>query len=311
MVLPTLRFLRRDRSRPRPAALRPDARRPARDASCARAARRPGRVPAGTASSTSEAPRLCDAVIPHPYAVCAGPFRRVSVRTGAHGRRAAPCNLGQPDEQPCPKVAGLRKLTTVYEKSMNRAWPRLAQRSASRPGRGETSGRPRVMSGRHGRRIRPGHWRSGLRARLSGLTCPALLAVWARPRGPIAIRPLARSAMPGPSPPTVCGPSGAGRTVAMLLARLGSPEATDEQLRHAAGLAGLDGVVAELPDGWDTRVGESALRWPAATYLRGSRDPEGRTDPRTRRGHCRAGSGERERRGRDRAPPWPGGKRCW
>jgi ATP-binding cassette subfamily B protein len=38
--------------------------------------------------------------------------------------------------------------------------------------------------------------------------------------------------------------------------RLGDPTATDEQLRRAAGLAGLDRVVAELPDGWATRVGD-------------------------------------------------------
>ncbi|MGW7005321.1 ABC transporter ATP-binding protein [Streptomyces sp. NPDC054933] len=38
--------------------------------------------------------------------------------------------------------------------------------------------------------------------------------------------------------------------------RLGNPTATDEQLRRAAELAGLDRAVAELPDGWSTRVGE-------------------------------------------------------
>ncbi|MFC4034735.1 ABC transporter ATP-binding protein [Streptomyces polygonati] len=38
--------------------------------------------------------------------------------------------------------------------------------------------------------------------------------------------------------------------------RLGDPAATDEQLRRAAALAGLDRVVTELPDGWATRVGE-------------------------------------------------------
>jgi ATP-binding cassette subfamily B protein IrtB len=38
--------------------------------------------------------------------------------------------------------------------------------------------------------------------------------------------------------------------------RLGNPTATDEQVNRAAHLAGLDRVVAELPDGWATRVGE-------------------------------------------------------
>jgi ATP-binding cassette subfamily B protein len=38
--------------------------------------------------------------------------------------------------------------------------------------------------------------------------------------------------------------------------RLGDPDADEEQLRRAAELAGLDSVVAELPDGWATRVGE-------------------------------------------------------
>lgn len=38
--------------------------------------------------------------------------------------------------------------------------------------------------------------------------------------------------------------------------RLGNPDADEEQLHRAAELAGLDSVVAELPDGWATRVGE-------------------------------------------------------
>ncbi|OLT12379.1 ABC transporter ATP-binding protein [Pseudonocardia sp. CNS-139] len=38
--------------------------------------------------------------------------------------------------------------------------------------------------------------------------------------------------------------------------RLGRPGATDADLTRVAALAGLDQVVAELPAGWDTRVGE-------------------------------------------------------
>jgi ATP-binding cassette, subfamily B, bacterial IrtB/YbtQ len=38
--------------------------------------------------------------------------------------------------------------------------------------------------------------------------------------------------------------------------RLGRPDATDSDLARVAALAGLDPVVAELPAGWDTRVGE-------------------------------------------------------
>jgi ATP-binding cassette subfamily B protein IrtB len=38
--------------------------------------------------------------------------------------------------------------------------------------------------------------------------------------------------------------------------RIGDPDASEEQIRHAAELSGLDRVVAELPDGWATRVGE-------------------------------------------------------
>jgi len=38
--------------------------------------------------------------------------------------------------------------------------------------------------------------------------------------------------------------------------RLGRPDATDEELREAAHLAGVDEIVARLPDGWQTRVGE-------------------------------------------------------
>ena len=38
--------------------------------------------------------------------------------------------------------------------------------------------------------------------------------------------------------------------------RLGRPDATDADLARVAALAGLDQVVAELPEGWDTHVGE-------------------------------------------------------
>ncbi|MDY5588707.1 MAG: ABC transporter ATP-binding protein [Arcanobacterium sp.] len=37
---------------------------------------------------------------------------------------------------------------------------------------------------------------------------------------------------------------------------IGDPRATDEQLYHAAKLAGVSEIVCRLPDGWDTRVGE-------------------------------------------------------
>ncbi|WP_432838378.1 ABC transporter ATP-binding protein [Dactylosporangium sp. CA-092794] len=39
--------------------------------------------------------------------------------------------------------------------------------------------------------------------------------------------------------------------------RLARPDATDEQLHEAAQLARVDEIVARLPDGWDTQVGEA------------------------------------------------------
>jgi ATP-binding cassette, subfamily B, bacterial IrtB/YbtQ len=39
--------------------------------------------------------------------------------------------------------------------------------------------------------------------------------------------------------------------------RLGRPDADDAELARAGTLAGLDQVVAELPDGWQTRIGEA------------------------------------------------------
>ncbi|GAA0334339.1 ABC transporter ATP-binding protein/permease [Actinoallomurus spadix] len=38
--------------------------------------------------------------------------------------------------------------------------------------------------------------------------------------------------------------------------RIGAPDASAERIRRAAELSGMDRVVAELPDGWATRVGE-------------------------------------------------------
>ncbi len=42
--------------------------------------------------------------------------------------------------------------------------------------------------------------------------------------------------------------------------RLGRPDATDEEVREAAHLAGVDEIIARLPDGWSTRVGEAGAR---------------------------------------------------
>jgi ATP-binding cassette, subfamily B, bacterial IrtB/YbtQ len=41
--------------------------------------------------------------------------------------------------------------------------------------------------------------------------------------------------------------------------RLGRPDATDDDLAEAARLAGVDEIVARLPHGWDTRVGEGGV----------------------------------------------------
>jgi ATP-binding cassette subfamily B protein IrtB len=38
--------------------------------------------------------------------------------------------------------------------------------------------------------------------------------------------------------------------------RLGRPDATDQEIREAARLAGVDEIVERLPDGWQTKVGE-------------------------------------------------------
>ncbi|MGC0386043.1 ABC transporter ATP-binding protein [Streptomyces sp. SAI-129] len=42
--------------------------------------------------------------------------------------------------------------------------------------------------------------------------------------------------------------------------RIAAPDATSDELAEAAALSGLDRVIAELPDGWDTRVGEGGAR---------------------------------------------------
>ncbi|WP_411100193.1 ABC transporter ATP-binding protein [Streptomyces sp. x-45] len=42
--------------------------------------------------------------------------------------------------------------------------------------------------------------------------------------------------------------------------RIAAPDATRDELAEAAALSGLDRVIAELPDGWDTRVGEGGAR---------------------------------------------------
>ncbi|MER7962231.1 ABC transporter ATP-binding protein [Streptomyces ardesiacus] len=42
--------------------------------------------------------------------------------------------------------------------------------------------------------------------------------------------------------------------------RTAAPDATPDELATAAALSGLDRVIAELPDGWDTRVGEGGAR---------------------------------------------------
>lgn len=42
--------------------------------------------------------------------------------------------------------------------------------------------------------------------------------------------------------------------------RLAKPDATDQELMAAAKAAKLDSVIAELPDGWDTQVGQGGLK---------------------------------------------------
>ncbi|WP_108987528.1 ABC transporter ATP-binding protein [Streptomyces coelicoflavus] len=42
--------------------------------------------------------------------------------------------------------------------------------------------------------------------------------------------------------------------------RIAAPDAAPDELASAAALSGLDRVIAELPDGWDTRVGEAGAR---------------------------------------------------
>ncbi|MEV5548269.1 ABC transporter ATP-binding protein [Streptomyces sp. NPDC052309] len=42
--------------------------------------------------------------------------------------------------------------------------------------------------------------------------------------------------------------------------RIAAPDAAPDELAKAAALSGLDRVIAELPDGWDTKVGEGGAR---------------------------------------------------
>ncbi|WND34093.1 ABC transporter ATP-binding protein [Streptomyces sp. BB1-1-1] len=42
--------------------------------------------------------------------------------------------------------------------------------------------------------------------------------------------------------------------------RIAAPDAAPDELAEAAALSGLDRVIAELPDGWDTKVGEGGAR---------------------------------------------------
>jgi ATP-binding cassette subfamily B protein IrtB len=41
--------------------------------------------------------------------------------------------------------------------------------------------------------------------------------------------------------------------------RIGAPDASDEDVRRAARQSGLDQLIGELPDGWETRVGEGGV----------------------------------------------------
>lgn len=58
--------------------------------------------------------------------------------------------------------------------------------------------------------------------------------------------------------------------------RVGRPDAAEEEVREAARLAGVDELVARLPQGWATRVGEGGLSLSGGgpARLRGPRRPQ-------------------------------------
>ena len=79
----------------------------------------------------------------------------------------------------------------------------------------------------------------------------------------------------------------------------GRPDATEEQIRAAARAAQADGFIAELPDGYDTKVGEQGLTLSGGQRQRVALARAILTDPRLlrpRRRHLRRG---RPRRARD------------
>ena len=101
--------------------------------------------------------------------------------------------------------------------------------------------------------------------------------------------------------------------------RFARPDATDEEIEEAARAAQIHDVIAGLPDGYDTVVGERGFRFSGgreAAHRDRADDPAQPAGARARRGHERAGCADRARGGggarpagrgphdaRHRAPP--------